>query len=78
MTYTKTLLVAVVACSFAAPAVARTKEPTLRDKQQAACYDDAQRLCGTFVPDVGKVTACMKEKRAQVSPKCEAAYHLKK
>ncbi|UDL94730.1 hypothetical protein LGH83_00080 [Lichenihabitans sp. PAMC28606] len=71
------LIVAVTGCSVA-PAFAFTKGPTLRDRQQAACYDDAQRLCGEFVPDVNKVTTCMKAKKAEVSPKCAAAYKLKR
>lgn len=69
------LLGAAVACSVAAgPAVAATSEPTLQDRQQAACYNDVQRLCQDAVPDVDKVTACMKAKRSQVSAKCAKMY----
>lgn len=69
------LLGAAVACSVAAgPAFAATSAPTLQDQQQAACYDDVQRLCADAVPDVDKVTACMKVKRSQVSAKCAKMY----
>ena len=69
------LLGAAVACSVAAgPAVAATSAPTLQDQQQAACYNDVQRLCADAVPDVDKVTACMKAKRSQVSAKCAKMY----
>ena len=51
--------------------------PTMRDRQQAACYNDVQRLCGSAMPDVDKVTACMKDKRPKVSAKCSAMWDVK-
>ena len=57
--------------------IARSKGPSMRDQAQAACYDDAQRLCGQFMPDEAKVVACMKPKKAQVSPKCATFYGKK-
>jgi hypothetical protein len=59
------------------PALANDSGPTLRDKQQAACYDDVQRLCGNVLPDVDKATACMKDKRPLVSAKCSAMWDVK-
>lgn len=38
-----------------------------------ACTPDAMRLCSEFIPDVPKVTACMKAKRRQLSPECRTA-----
>jgi hypothetical protein len=38
-----------------------------------ACTPDAMRLCSEFVPDVAKITACMKAKRAQLSAACITA-----
>jgi hypothetical protein len=37
---------------------------------QQACTPDAMRLCGDAIPDVAKVTACMKAKYAQLSEPC--------
>jgi hypothetical protein len=37
------------------------------------CMPDAVRLCRSFIPNVAKITACMTEKWAQVSPECRAA-----
>ena len=54
--------------------MARSKGPPMRDQAQAACYDDAQRLCGQFMPNEAKVVACMKPKKAEVSPKCAVFY----
>jgi hypothetical protein len=48
--------------------------PTLQDRQQAACYNDVMRLCGDAVPDVDRVTACMKSKKKLVSAPCAAFY----
>ncbi len=39
-------------------------------EQQQACSDDAMRLCGEFVPNVDAITACMVQKKAQLSPRC--------
>lgn len=47
-----------------APAFAYTPE------QQQACTPDAMRLCGNFVPDVDRITACMIEKKSQLSAEC--------
>lgn len=38
--------------------------------QQALCTDDAFRLCSSAIPDVDRVTACMVQKQAQLSPGC--------
>jgi hypothetical protein len=40
--------------------------------QQQACTPDAMRLCGEFIPDVAKISACMSRKRASLSPACKA------
>ena len=39
-------------------------------EEQAACQPDAFRLCGSEIPDVDRVTACMVARRAQLSPEC--------
>lgn len=69
------LVVATLLCfSVANVAFAKTKTIPNQDKMQAACYDDAQRLCGDVMPDVEKTEACMKPKKAQVSAACAAFY----
>jgi len=40
-------------------------------EEQAACQPDAFRLCGSEIPDVERVTACMIARRAQLSPECK-------
>src|SRR5262249_62079574 len=58
-------LAAALSASFVPTAVqAYTPE------QQQACTPDAMRLCGEFVPDVDRITACMIARKSQLSPEC--------
>ncbi len=43
-------------------------------EQQQACSPDAMRLCGDFVPNVDAITACMIQKKAQLSPQCRVFF----
>ena len=43
------------------------------DAERQFCTPDAMRLCADVIPDVVKVTACMKAKSSQLSPECRAA-----
>lgn len=43
-------------------------------EQQQACTPDAMRLCGEFVPNVDAITACMIQRKAQLSPQCAAFF----
>ena len=43
------------------------------DAVRQACTPDAMRLCSDVIPDVPKVTACMKRKSAQLSQECRTA-----
>jgi len=42
-------------------------------EQRQACAPDAMRLCSDFIPDVPKITKCMKAKRKQLSEACRVA-----
>jgi hypothetical protein len=52
------------------PAASRAYSP----EQQQACTPDAMRLCGAFVPDVDRITACMIQNKSQLSPECRAHF----
>jgi hypothetical protein len=43
-------------------------------EQQQACQPDAMRLCGEFVPNVDAITACMIQKKSQLSPQCRVFF----
>jgi hypothetical protein len=71
MLISRGLVAALVLCSLSTTVLAaRSSSPTLRDREQHACYHDATTLCGEFVPDEDKITACMIAKIEQVSHKC--------
>ncbi len=44
-------------------------------EQQQACTPDVMRLCNAFVPDIPKITVCMRRNWASVSPACRTALH---
>src|SRR5208282_2642654 len=43
------------------------------DEARQACTPDAMRLCSEFIPDVPRITACMKARHAQLSAACRLA-----
>jgi hypothetical protein len=55
-------LLAVVA--GAAPAVAETRA------ERTACTPDMPRLCAAQIPNAGAIAACLRERRATLSPGC--------
>ena len=59
---------ALAAVSFAS--VVPTSVHAYTPEQQQACTPDAMRLCGDFVPDVDRITACMIQKKSQLSAEC--------
>jgi len=62
------LSVALAALSVAAlPTAGHAYTP----EEQAACQPDAFRLCGSEIPNIERVKACMVAKRAQLSPECK-------
>jgi hypothetical protein len=63
------LLLGAAVLAWSEPAVAQGTP-----EQRAACEGDATRLCGEFVPDVQRITACMQAKRRYLSPRCRAVF----
>lgn len=61
-------MMAVMMMAAIVPAQAYTPE------QQQACTDDAFRVCGSEIPDVDRVTACMVRNKSQLSPPCRAQF----
>jgi hypothetical protein len=43
-------------------------------EEQAACSDDAFRLCSADIPDVDRVTVCMVKHKAELSPGCRVYF----
>lgn len=70
------MISAALLATFTTAGYAKTKPVSLRDQQEAACYDDVNKFCKDAMPDVDKVTACMSTKRSVVSAKCAAMWDV--
>ena len=44
-------------------------------EERAACTPDVFRLCSSEIPNVTKIIACLKEKKASLSPGCRTAFN---
>jgi hypothetical protein len=63
----------LVATTFALAALG-TAAQAYTPEQQQMCTGDAMRLCSSEIPDVDRITACMVQKRAQLSDGCKAVF----
>ena len=45
-------------------------------EQEQLCTGDAFRLCSSEIPDVERVTACMIQKRSQLSDGCKSVFRM--
>ena len=45
-----------------------------QDDQRRLCMGDAMRLCASEIPDVGRITACMRRQRANLSEGCRSVF----
>ena len=41
---------------------------------QQACTPDAFRLCGQFIPDAGRIAACLARQKTRLSPECHKVF----
>ena len=64
----------LIATTFALAALSTAAEAYSQEQEQM-CTGDAMRLCASEIPDVERVTACMVQKRAQLSDGCKAVFH---
>jgi hypothetical protein len=44
------------------------------EEQQEACFEDAIKFCGSEIPDVQRITACMVRNIHELSPRCRAQF----
>jgi hypothetical protein len=72
MTKLRTALVgaAVFATLIASPAAFAQGTP----EQRAACTGDAFRLCSSEIPNVSRITSCMRANFTKLSPSCKAIF----
>ncbi|MDR7039922.1 hypothetical protein J2X36_004700 [Methylobacterium sp. BE186] len=41
--------------------------------QQSACTPDVLRLCSAYIPDAGRITACLRSQPQKLNTACRAA-----
>ena len=64
------------ACICGQPAMAQEDDGENRGtpEQQAACTPDAFRLCSYDIPDAGRVEACLRQHKADLSNACRSVF----
>src|SRR5260221_12696688 len=63
-----------IACVIAAQASAFSEENRGTYEQQMACTPDVWRLCFDQIPDVNRITACLRQNTAQLSGACRSVF----
>ena len=66
------LAVAIAGIGAVTPASSQEYRGTW--EQQMACTPDVWRLCGSEVPDVGRIVACLRQNTPQLSNGCRAVF----
>jgi hypothetical protein len=60
--------------SIAVQSVALSQDYRGTMEQQMACTPDVWRLCGTQIPDVDRIVACLRRNTPQLSEPCRAVF----
>ncbi len=69
--YTRTIRLAGLTLAFAASLCAMSSASfAFSSEAQQMCTGDAFRLCGSEIPNVAKITACMIKQRSSLSAGC--------
>ena len=67
-------LVPGVAIAVAMPSPIQAEEYRGTFEQQLACTPDVFRLCGSEIPDVTRIVACLRQNTAQLGDACKAVF----
>ena len=59
-----------LALALSAMAMSSTASHAFSSEAQQMCTGDAFRLCGSEIPNIAKITVCMRAKRADLSTGC--------
>jgi hypothetical protein len=65
----------ILAASLLAFAIGTSGAIAHTAEQEQMCSGDAMRLCGEFIPNVDRITACMIQKYSQLSDGCKSVFH---
>lgn len=63
------LSTAAIVGAMSAPALAQGTA-----QERSACMGDAFKFCGSDIPDVSRIEACLKSKVNQLSPACKVEF----
>jgi hypothetical protein len=67
-------LALTLGCGVAIQGVASAEEYRGTMEQQMACTPDVWRLCFDQMPDVNRITACLRQNTPQLSDGCRAVF----
>jgi hypothetical protein len=67
-------LVIAIGGGLFAKAPVRSQEERGTWEQQMACTPDVMRLCSDQIPDVGRITACLRQNTALLGHACRAVF----
>ena len=65
----RTILALALLCLTFAPVAVKADQ----QQDQDACMQDAQTVCGQFIPDRERVAHCLMANRRKISPACRTA-----
>ena len=76
MLMSRTLLCGALLLAMGSAGEARQMKEADRIRAEAEhlCFDDVQKLCGAFIPDEAPITACMTQRRDQLSAPCRKVF----
>ena len=63
-----------VGCSITLQSTAFSQDYRGTWEQQRACTPDVWRLCGSQIPDVDRIVACLRRNSPQLSDRCRAVF----
>lgn len=64
----------VIGVTFATLILAQASHAAGTAEQRRACRDDAFKYCHDAIPDVPRITACMKKNFKKLSPLCRKQF----
>jgi hypothetical protein len=68
------IVFATLAAASAPPVLAQSDEYRGTAAQQKACRPNVFKFCAGEIPDVRKITACLRRHIAQLTPDCQAIF----
>jgi hypothetical protein len=69
-----TVIMAALAAGTVSSALAQSQEYRGTAAQQAACRPNVYRFCAGEIPNVRKITACLRRNIARLTPDCAAIF----